>query len=153
MAPAGALHVKPDQDALSSCTCYHQYMPVEAGPPGRKASAALSVQVVGQHVADAAEEPEQHDAQVRICLGRPTGRSAAAPATAIPGAGIHSPSLCMLCSAHLGLPAYTEQTVLLRARAARRGPACYLPAHGRRCWDKWMVRRCWKALEIPLLKC
>lgn len=37
MAPAGAFHVKPDQDAASSCTCRHQHTPVEAGSAGQEA--------------------------------------------------------------------------------------------------------------------
>ena len=37
MASAGALHVKPDQNALFSCICRPQHTPVEAGFTGQEA--------------------------------------------------------------------------------------------------------------------
>lgn len=36
-APTGVLHIKPKQDALSSCTYRRQHMPVEAGSVGNEA--------------------------------------------------------------------------------------------------------------------
>lgn len=47
MAPAGALHVKPDQDAASSCTCRHQHTPVEAGSAGQEALEAVDGREAG----------------------------------------------------------------------------------------------------------
>jgi len=57
MVPAGSLHVKPGQDALSSCACRHQHTPVEAGSAGQEALEAVDGREAGSGSSKARSSP------------------------------------------------------------------------------------------------
>lgn len=54
-AHAGAFHVKPHQDAASSCTCRHQHTPVEAGSAGQEAFEVVDGREAGPGIVEGQE--------------------------------------------------------------------------------------------------